>query len=48
MLFKMTQRQVLIILSVAEMLALTLWFCTNAVLPQIEIEWSLAKQIVHF
>jgi MFS family permease len=37
-----TQWQTLLLLSIAELLAMTLWFSTSAVLPALQAEWNLS------
>lgn len=38
----MNKNRVLILLSISEFLALSLWFCANAVAPNLESEWNLS------
>ncbi len=37
-----TKRRVLLLLAVAELLAMSVWFSASAVVPQLTIEWSLS------
>lgn len=39
--YTISQWQTLVLLSIAELLAMTLWFSTAAVLPVLQIEWNL-------